>query len=164
VERAAKEARDSVAGGAPYAPRFFTPAEWATVAVLADLIVPKDDRSGSAAEAGVPAFIDFVMAEYPEQQVPVRGGLAWLERECRERAGKTFVECTVKEQTTLLDAIAWPKRAAPEMSQGVAFFTRFRDLVLSGFWSSKMGVEDLGYLGNKFVGEWAGCPVEARDA
>ena len=162
VERAARHAREASGHGSPYAPAFFTAAEWRTVGVLADLIVPRDERSGSATEAGVPEFIDFVMTEYPDHQVPVRGGLAWLGRECRERYGREFGDCSVAEQTALLDQIAWPARAAAEMSQGVAFFNRFRDLVLSGFWSSKVGVEDLGYLGNRFVAEWTGCPVEAR--
>jgi hypothetical protein len=139
---------------------FFTAAEWRTVGVLADLIVPRDERSGSAGDAGVPEFIDFVMTEYPEQQVPVRGGLAWLDRECRERYGQGFADCTAAEQAALLDLIAYPKQARAEMSQGVAFFNRFRDLVLSGFWSSKVGVEDLKYVGNTFVAEWRGCPPE----
>jgi len=143
-----------------YQPRFFTPAEWRTVAVLSDLIVPRDERSGSATDARVPEFIDYVLAEWPDNQTPVRGGLAWLDRECRERFGAPFAGCTVGQQTELLDAIAYPKRAAPEMSQGVAFFNRFRDLVLSGFWSSKVGVEDLRYMGNTFVTEWKGCPAE----
>lgn len=163
VERAARHAREAAGPGAKYAPKFFTSAEWRTVGALADLIVPRDERSGSATEAGVPEFIDFVMTEYPDHQVPVRGGLAWLERECRARYGKGFADCAAPEQTALLDGIAWPKRAAPELSQGVAFFSRFRDLVLSGFWSSQVGVEDLGYLGNRFVAEWTGCPVSARE-
>lgn len=163
VARAARHAREAAGQGATYAPKFFTAAEWRTVGVLADLIVPRDERSGSATEAGVPEFMDFVMTEYPDHQVPVRGGLAWLERECRVRYGKGFAACATGEQTALLDRIAWPKRAAPEASQGVAFFSRFRDLVLSGFWSSQVGVEDLGYLGNRFVAEWTGCPVEARE-
>ena len=163
VDRAARHARESLADvrqGTAYAPAFFTAVEWRTVLALSDLIVPRDERSGSATDAGVPEFIDFVMTEYPEHQVPVRGGLAWLERECRERYGKGFADCVASEQTALLDAIAYPKQATPEMSQGVAFFNRFRDLVLSGFWSSKVGVEDLGYKGNTFVAEWKGCPPE----
>ena len=59
-----------------------------------------------------------------------------------------------------LDDIAWPKRARPEHSQGVAFFNRFRDLTASGFWSSAMGVKDIDYVGNTFVAEWKGCPPE----
>jgi hypothetical protein len=153
------EAKEAEAQGTPYQTRFFTLAEWTTVRILADIIVPRDDRSGSATDAAVPEFMDFVLAEGSEsQQVAIRGGLAWFERESRERHGRGFVQCSEAERIGLVELVAWPKKALPEMSQGVAFFNRFRDLVLSGFWSSKMGVEDLRYLGNTFVTEWTGCP------
>jgi hypothetical protein len=145
----------------PYKPKFFTAHEYATVAVLVDLIIPKDERSGSATDAGVPEFMDFMMTDRPDGQVPMRGGLAWLDNECYERFGKTFVATAPSEQTAVLDDIAWPKKAKPEMSQGVAFFNMFRDMTASGFWSSKIGVADLDYRGNTFVQEWAGCPPEA---
>ena len=145
----------------PFAPSFFTPHEWETVRLLVDLIIPRDERSGSATEAGVPEFMDFMMTDRPDGQTSMRGGLAWLDNECTERFGKTFVTCADGERTTVLDAIAYPKKAKPEMSQGVAFFNMFRDLTASGFWSSKMGVDDLGYQGNTFVAEWKGCPPEA---
>lgn len=163
LERAATVARGAVmdaARGQVYAPRFFTPVEWPTVRLLADLIVPRDARSGSASDAGVPEFIDFVVAEYPTHQVPVRGGLAWLDRESRARHGAAFIGCTEAQRTGVLDDIAYPRRARPAMQPGVAFFNRFRDLVLSGFWSSKVGLEDLRYLGNTFVTQWTGCPPE----
>ena len=146
---------------APFAPAFFTPHEWETVRMLVDLIIPADDRSGSATDAGVPEFMDFMMMDRPDGQTPMRGGLAWLDNESYERFGKTFVEATAENRTTILDDIAWPKKAKPEMSQGVAFFNMFRDLTASGFWSSKIGVTDLGYQGNTFVAEWKGCPDEA---
>jgi len=142
-------------------PKFFTPHEYDTVRVLVDLIIPRDERSGSATDAGVPEFIDFMMTDRPNQQTEIRGGLAWMDAECMRRFGKTFVDCADAERRALLDDIAWPKRARPEMSQGVAFFNRFRDLTASGFWSSKMGVEDLQYRGNTYVREWSGCPPEA---
>ncbi len=155
------------AKGTPLAPKFFTPHEWATVRALSDAVIPADDRSGSATDALVPEFIDFILddpqAEVREReslQVRVRGGLAWLERECRARFGKAFVDCAAGERTGVLDDIAWPEKARPEMTQGAAFFTLFRDLVASGFWSSRMGVEDLRYTGNTFVAEWKGCPPE----
>lgn len=139
---------------------FFTPRELETVRQLADLLIPRDEHSGSATDAGVPEFIDFVMTENPEQQTPVRGGLAWLDRESMRRFGKPFAESAAAERTALLDDIAWPARARPEMAPGVAFFNRFRDLVAGGFYSSKEGVKDLGYLGNTFVAGWKGCPVK----
>ena len=137
---------------------FFTPTELQTVRLLSDLIVPRDDRSGSATDAAVPEFIDFVLTEWPENQTPIRGGLAWLDRESTHRFSKPFRELAAGEQTGILDDIAYPARARPEMAPGVAFFNQFRDLVLSGFYSSKEGVKDLGYMGNTFVTEWKGCP------
>jgi gluconate 2-dehydrogenase gamma chain len=155
------------AAGKPAAPKFFTPHEWAAVRVLADEVIPADDRSGSATDALVPEFIDFILddplAEARDReslQTRVRGGLAWLDRECRGRFSKAFVECAAGERTAVLDDIAWPEKARPEMGPGVGFFSLFRDLVASGFWSSRMGVEDLRYTGNTFVAEWKGCPPE----
>ncbi len=152
----------------PYAPKFFTPHEWATMRALADTVIPADDRSGSATDALVPEFIDFILGdplaeprERESLQTRVRGGLAWLDRECRERFGKAFLDSAGGERTAVLDDIAWPEKARPEMLPGAAFFTLFRDLVASGFWSSRMGVEDLRYTGNTFVAEWKGCPPEA---
>ena len=86
-----------------------------------------------------------------------------MDVQCRKRFDKPFIECTEAEQTALLDDIAYPDIAADELSQGVAFFTSFRDLTASGFWSSKVGVDDLQYIGNTFVAEWQGCPQEILD-
>ena len=145
----------------PFAPSFFTPHELETVRLLSDLIIPRDERSGSATDAGVPEYMDFMMMDRPDGQTPMRGGLAWLDNECTERFGKDFVTASDTERSAVLDDIAWPKKARPAMSNGVAFFNMFRDLTASGFWSSKMGVADLGYQGNTFVADWKGCPPEA---
>ncbi len=144
--------------------KFFTAEEYETVRVLADLVIPRDGRSGSATDAGVPEFMDFMMADQdtaPEARTAMRGGLAWIDWECGRRFGKRFVACADRDRTRLLDDIAWPARARPEMKPGVAFFNSFRDLTASGFWSSEMGVKDLQYLGNTFVPEWSGCPEAA---
>ncbi len=141
-----------------YTPKFFTAHEWATVALLADLIIPKDGRSGSATDAGVPEFIDFMMVDRPDGQVPMRGGLAWLDAEARARFGRNFREAAAAERTALLDDIAYPRAARPEFSHGVAFFSRFRDMVATGFWTSKMGIADLQYMGNVANPGWDGCP------
>jgi gluconate 2-dehydrogenase gamma chain len=159
AERAAAFALEAIK--APYAPTFFTPHEWETVRVLADIVIPKDERSGSATDAGVPEYMDFMMTDRPDGQIPMRGGLAWLDNECYERFGKTFVASAAENRTAVLDDIAWPKKAKPEHSQGVAFFNMFRDMTASGFWSSKIGVTDLDYQGNTFVPEWKGCPDAA---
>lgn len=160
--QAAQTARKPAAGTkAAYKPKFFTPHEWATVNVLVNLIIPKDDRSGSATDAGVPEFMDFMMDDQPNRQTAMRGGLAWLDLECQDRYDKTFLDCAADQRTAVLDDIAWPQKARPEISQGVAFFNSFRDLTASGFFSSKMGVEDLKYLGNVMNASWDGCPPEA---
>src|SRR5262249_53742344 len=160
--QAAQTARKPATGvKAAYKPKFFTPHEWATVNVLVNLIIPKDDRSGSATDAGVPEFMDFMMDDQPNRQTAMRGGLAWIDLECQDRFDKTFLDCTPDARAAVLDDIAWPQRAKPEFSQGVAFFNSFRDLTASGFWSSKMGVEDLKYLGDTMNPNWDGCPTEA---
>lgn len=149
--------------GAPFAPEFFTPHEYETVQLLVNIIIPADDRSGSATDAGVPEFMDFMMIDRPDMQLPMRGGLAWMDYQSRKRFEKSFIECTSEQQLALVEDIAWPDLAAPELSQGVSFFNSFRDLTASGFWSSRMGVEDLQYIGNTFVPEWQGCPQDVLD-
>ena len=144
--------------------KFFTAAEWRTVGVLADDIIPRDGRSGSATDAGVPAFIDFHMS-VPETdestRVAMRGGLAWLNTEARTRFKKNYASLTENQRHQILDDIAWPDKVKPEFSQGTAFFSRFRDAVASGFFSSAMGWKDLKYQGNVFNPNWQGCPPEA---
>jgi len=152
--------RELAGAGAQAEPRFFTAHEFRTVRLLVDMILPGDDRSGSATDAGVPEFIDFMMIDRPEGQLPMRGGLAWLEVEADERFGRRFAECAVIDREQILDDIAWPDRAPPAMSHGVAFFSAFRDLTATGFWTSKMGIEDLEYQGNRYRNSWRGCPPE----
>jgi hypothetical protein len=168
VARAAAHARGTLMAPSPtrplaFEPAFFTNHEFATVRILSELVIPRDARSGGAIDAGVPEFVDFILNENPGMQTPFRGGLAWLDQECRQRFGQDFVDASDASRRAILDDIAWPKKARPEFSHGVAFFNRFRDLTASGFFSSKIGVEDLRYLGNEFVMEWKGCPPEALE-
>jgi Gluconate 2-dehydrogenase subunit 3 len=162
-DRAARSARQ-LGGSAGFQPAFFTAHEWETVRVLVDLIIPRDERSGSATDAKVPEFMDFMMADKdtePEGRKRMRDGLAWLDSESQRRSGRSFVEISGRQQAALLDEIAWPARAKPDMQPGVVFFNSFRDLTASGFWSSEIGVKDLQYQGNAVVGEWRGCPEAA---
>ena len=162
VSRARAVAARARQNPADFELKFFTPQEFETVKLLADLIIPKDERSGSATEAAAPEFIDYILSEYPDNQVAVRGGLAWLDNEMRERTGgKSFIAATPAQQTALLDDLAYPAKAKPEYSHGVEFFNRFRDMTASAFFSSKMGVADLQYMGNTFVTQWDGCPPAA---
>jgi hypothetical protein len=158
----AQQSHTAAAKGATTAfrPKFFTAHEYATVAVLVDLIIPRDERSGSATDAGVPRFMDFMMIDDPKRQTAMRGGLALVDRLCEQRFDKRFVACTDAERRKILDAIAFPNSAPKSLRQAVAFFTSFRDLTASGFWTTRMGVKDLQYQGNAFVAEWQGCPDE----
>lgn len=157
---ASRKAQTAQTTAAAFQPKFFSEHEYRTVRMLADLIIPRDERSGSATDAGVPEFVDFMMIDRAEGQVPMRGGLAWLDFECERRFDRTFVDCDEAQHSAVLDDIAWPDRAKPHLAHGVAFFTLFRDLTATGFWSSKVGVDDLQYQGNTFVAEWKGCPDE----
>ncbi|HSJ09963.1 MAG TPA: gluconate 2-dehydrogenase subunit 3 family protein, partial [Longimicrobiales bacterium] len=121
-------------GAAPFEPQFFSEHEWRTVRILVDLIIPADAKSGSATDALVPEFMDFIMQDMPERQLPMRGGLACLDAECGRRfVGRDFLDCGDTERRAVLDDIAWPKTARPEHSHGTAWFTSFRDLTASGF-------------------------------
>lgn len=158
---AALSAERALRAGVPYVPKFFTVHEWRTVRVLVDYIIPRDERSGSATDAGVPEFMDFIMTDRPAERTGMRGGLHWLDANCEDQCGATFVDCTAAQQTAMLDQMAFSDRAKAEASQGVAFFTMFRDLTATGFWTSRMGIADLGYVGNTVVHEWKGCPEAA---
>jgi len=136
---------------------FFTPGEMATITVLGDIIIPKDEHSGSASDAKVPDFIEFIVKDIPSHQIPMRGGLRWLDVQCLNRYGKAFKDCSRQQQIEMVDAIAYPKKAKPEMAQGVAFFNLMRNLVSTGFFTSQMGVKDLGYIGNA-PNQWNGVP------
>jgi hypothetical protein len=148
----------------PFAPQFFTESEWRTVNVLVDIIIPRDERSGSATDAKVPEFMDFMLNEGSEsRQKTFRDGLAWLDSEMTRRFDVAFVNASDEQRRALLDDIAWPARAPEELSDGVSFFNSFRDMTAAGFFSSKVGYEDLEFRGNEFVATWEGCPPAALD-
>ncbi len=160
-QRALQAAERVQAGEAPAAPKFFTAHEWRTVRMLVDYVIPRDAKSGSATDAGVPEFMDFIMRDKPNNQLWMRGGLAWLDLECERRFGTTFLGASGTQRTQVLDDIAYPEKAADAMRPGVAFFNRFRDLTSSGFWTTKIGIADLQYMGNRVMPGWHGCPDAA---
>lgn len=139
--------------------KFFDEHEMATIAVLADIIIPKDDRSGSATDAKVPEFIEFIVKDIPEHQTPMRGGLRWLDLQSFNRFEKPFKDASPAQQINLVDDIAYPNKVKPGMLQGVEFFNRMRDLTASGFFTTEMGVKDLGFAGNK-PNRWEGVPQD----
>jgi hypothetical protein len=166
------ETAETVAGGTPgrqpeelerekklLADKFFTEHEMATITVLANIIIPKDAKSGSASDAKVPEFIEFIVKDIPDHQLPLRGGLKWLDLQCLNRFSKTFVASSAAQQIQMVDLIAYPAKAKPEMQQGVAFFNRMRDLTATGFFTTEMGVKDLGFAGNS-PNKWVGVPAD----
>ena len=140
-----------------YAETFFNPHEMATIAILCDIILPANATAGSATQAGVPAFIEFMAKDIPTMQLPLRGGLMWLDGESVNRYEKPFENCTNTERMTIIDDIAFPEKADPAMEHGVAFFNRMRDMTMTGYYTSKMGIKDLGYDGN-YPNVWDGVP------
>lgn len=138
---------------------FFTPHEMKTITILGDIIIPKDDVSGSASDAKVPDFIEFIVKDQPDHQVPMRGGLQWLDMQCLNRYGHAFADCNHQQQMEMVDEIAWPKKAKPEMKQGVNFFNLMRNLTATGFYTSQIGVKDVGYMGNT-PNQWNGVPED----
>jgi len=159
-------APDRVSGSPPGAPAAYQPKvlnghEWKTLNVLCDLLLPADERTGSATEAGVPKLVDeWLDLTRGDLLAEIRGGLTWLDLECNRLFNHDFATCPETQQKLTLDRIAYPAKAAPQDANAVAFFSQLRDLVVSGFYSSKMGVRDLPYLGNTMVADWEGCPPE----
>lgn len=139
--------------------KFFNDHEMATITILADIIIPKDDQSGSASDAKVPDFIEFIVKDMPAHQTPMRGGLKWLDLQCLNRFQKTFKDASSAQQIELVDDIAYPEKVKPGFAQGVAFFNLMRNLTASGFYTTEIGVKDLGYVGN-VPNRWEGVPAD----
>jgi gluconate 2-dehydrogenase gamma chain len=140
-------------------PSFFDEHERETLILLADIIIPKDDVSGSASDAKVIDFIDFIVKDIPDHQVPMRGGLKWLDMQCLNRYGHSFIASSSQQQLEIITEIAYPLKAKPDMHQGAVFFSRMRDLTATGFFTSKIGIKDIGYVGNT-PGKWEGVPQD----
>ncbi|HMD42460.1 MAG TPA: gluconate 2-dehydrogenase subunit 3 family protein [Candidatus Acidoferrum sp.] len=153
-----KEKATSLAG--KYTPKYFTPHQYDTLALLCDSIIPKDENSGGAIEAGAPEFIDLLTSENEEYQLHLGGGMMWLDSFCADRYQSTFLEATPAERKEVLDLIAYSKnaKADPTLRQGVAFFARLRYMTCDGFYTSKIGIADLEYIGNTALAEFPGCP------
>jgi len=136
---------------------FFNEHELVTVAVLCDLILPATVTAGSAVDAGVPEFIDFIVKDITSHQLPLRGGMMWLDHRSIKLYGDVFKECSEEQQKHILDEIAYPDNVAPELEPGVNFFNLMRNLVLTGYYTTRMGIDDLGYKGNT-PNVWDGVP------
>lgn len=142
--------------------KFFDEHEMKTIAALSDIIIPKDDVSGGAIDAGVPDFIEFIAKDKLGYQTPLRGGIKWLDLQCMRRFDADFVSCNHDQQIEIVDEIAYPEQAKSEMMPGVGFFNTMRDLTACGFFTSKIGLADLGYMGNR-PNQWNGVPQDVLD-
>jgi len=143
-----------------FVPRFFNRHEYTTLQQLCDIIIPADEHSGGARQAGVPEFIDLLTSENRQYQVKLCGGMRWLDAKCRERYGKIFLDCTNEQRSALLDLLAYKESVAthPDLSHGVAFFSLLRNLTTDGFFTSGVGIDYLQYIGNGYLAEFPGCP------
>ena len=150
----------SAAPAGAYTPKYFSAPQYATLLFLCDAIIPKDEKSGGAVEAGAPEFIDLLTSENEDYQLKLGGGLFWLDSFCMDRYAKLFMECTSEQKKEVLDLIAFRKNAKQDraLSQGVSFFAFLRRLTCDGFYTSKIGIADLGYIGNTPLREFPGCP------
>lgn len=141
--------------------KFFTPEEFSTITILADIIIPKDDKSGSASDAKVADFIEYIVKDEPDYQTPLRGGLRWLDVHCLNTYQTAFKDCTAQQQIEVVDQIAYPETAKREMSYGVSFFNLMRNLTATGFYSTQIGWNDIGYVGNR-PNQWNGVPEDVQ--
>jgi gluconate 2-dehydrogenase gamma chain len=159
VHHLVEQERADAAGGG-YTPKFFSAHQYQLLSTLCGMIIPADDQTGGAVEAGAPAFIDLLTSENSEYQMALGGGLAWLESSCIRRYGKPFLDCSASQQKEILDLIAYRDSAVknPELRPGVAFFSLLRDLTSDGFFTSKIGIKYLEYIGNTYLAEFPGCP------
>jgi gluconate 2-dehydrogenase gamma chain len=128
-----------------YTPKFFPPRQYKTLQSLCETILPADADCGGALEAGAPEFIDLLTSETPEYQL---------------KLGNAYLDCTSQQQKEILDLIAHRKNAVldPGLSQGVVFFSFLRDLTADGFFTSQIGIQYLGYVGNTYLRDFPGCP------
>jgi gluconate 2-dehydrogenase gamma chain len=152
------EKADSKSG--TYAPKYFGLAQYKTLQTLCETIIPADADSGGAIEAGAPEFIDLLTSENPDYQLKLGGGLMWLDTTCADRYGSAYLDCSPQQQKEILDLIAYRKNEDQDESliPGVEFFSFLRNFTADGFFTSKIGIKYLGYIGNTFLVEFPGCP------
>jgi len=147
----------------PYQPKALTAHEYATLRRLADLIIPADERSPGALEAGAADFIDFLCAASDEMRDIYTGGIAWLDDQMRRRHdGRDFLGAQPAQQTEMLDLIAYRRNQSPELGPGIQFFTWVRRMVADAYYTSPIGFRELGYLGNSAMAKLS-VPREAID-
>jgi hypothetical protein len=154
------EAEKADAKAGAYTPKFFDAHTYKTLQALCETILPADADSGGAIEAGAPEFIDLLTSENTDYQSKLGGGLKWLDSTCATRYGKAWLDCAPKQQSEILDLIAYRKSAAQDesLTDAVEFFSFLRNFTADGFFTSKIGIKYLGYKGNTYLPDFPGCP------
>ncbi len=143
-------------------PRLLTARELATLTVLCDTIIPADDHGPAASAVGVPAWINEYVSHTTSARdlVRVRGGLAWLDTESKQRFGKSFTMLVEAERHQICDDICYVPKAKPGFKAAARFFDLVRDLSSSGYYSSDAGMKELKYIGNVALPRFDGPPPE----
>jgi gluconate 2-dehydrogenase gamma chain len=142
------------------APKVFDAHQYAMLRSICDSIIPADETSGGALDAAVPELIDLLASENQDYQTRLTGGLQWLDGACSDRYGRDYLQCSAEQRNEMLQLIAYRENAtqSPPLTSGIAFFTFLRDLTLGGYFTSKIGMNSLPYLGNQFVAVFPACP------
>ena len=142
---------------ASYQPLFFSSSEYALVESLADLIIPSDTSPG-AREAGVAEFLDFMVAHDPDQQYPMRLGLAWMNAHSERLHGKPFVALSQSQQISILEPLAYKAKQRPGEEDGRKFFAAFKELTVMGFYTTELGYKEIENPALKFYSHSPACP------
>lgn len=168
---------NTLAAGTPTDPDLIDPVvpwersldehELDTLAALCDMIIPADERSPAASTLGAHDFVDeWVSAPYDgmkKDKVLVRGGIVWLDAESARRFGdgKRFVDLDDAQRTAICDDICYQPDARPEHKSAARFFDKIRDLTATAFYTTREGMQDVGYVGNTPLASWGPPPDEA---
>ena len=153
-------AEKSAAAKGEYAPKCFNAHEFATLRRLSDLIIPADNHSPGALEAGAAEFIDYLASTSPDLAEIYTGGIAWLDHTLQRHHNTDFLSASPELQTAALDLIAYRKNETPEIAPGIRFFSWVRKMVADAYYTSPIGIKDLGYMGNTAVSQFS-VPEEA---
>jgi hypothetical protein len=144
-------------------PLTFTAEQRHEAAALCDLIIPADEVSPSASSVGVVDFLDeWISAPYPRQRedrATIVPGLQWLDEESVRRGGKVFADADSPVQHDICGDICFEAAVMPQYKMAAKFFACFRDLTAGGFYTTPVGMKDIGYIGNVPRTEFPGPPL-----
>lgn len=137
-----------------YQAKFFNAHEMATMRRLAELVIPADEGGPSAASVGAHEFIDLICSKAPEIAMAYTGGLQWLDGISARRHQAKFVSLSETQQTELLTLVAYKKNETPELAPGIQFFSLARRMIVDGYFTTREGFKDVGFLGNRGATKW----------